>query len=138
MPGMDGFDVARAMRANAASRSIPIVMLTVLRELEDKLNGLEAGADDFVSKPFNSVELLARVRSLLRIKQLHDELQVRNALLERMLTRHVSTDVARDILLNPGQDLCLDGQSCEVSVLFADIRGFSFPNSARPRRSPRR
>lgn len=125
MPEMDGFDVARAMRADAASRFIPIIMLTVLRELEDKLKGLEAGADDFVSKPFNSVELLARVRSLLRIKQLHDELQVRNALLERLLTRYVSTDVARDILLNPAQDLRLDGQSCEVSVLFANIRGFT-------------
>ena len=125
MPGLDGFDVARAMRADDASRSIPIIMLTVLRDLEDKLKGLEAGADDFVSKPFNSIELLARVRSLLRIKQLHDELQVRNALLERLLTRYVSTDVARDILLNPEQDLRLDGQSSEVSVLFADIRGFT-------------
>ncbi len=132
MPGLDGFDVARAMRASASSRSIPIIMLTVLRELDDKIKGLEAGADDFVSKPFNSVELLARVRSLLRIKQLHDELQVRNALLERLLTRYVSTDVARDILLNPEQDLRLGGQSCEVSVLFANIQGFTRFSEQRP------
>ncbi len=126
MPGaIDGFGVAQALQERAETRPIPIIMLTVLRELGDKIKGLEAGADDFVSKPFNSVELLARVRSLLRIKQLHDELQVRNALLERLLTRYVSEDVAREILLDPGQDLKLDGQSCEVSVLFADIRGFT-------------
>jgi adenylate cyclase len=126
MPGeIDGFGVARALRARAESRPIPIIMLTVLRELDDKIKGLEVGADDFVSKPFNSVELLARVRSLLRIKQLHDELQIRNALLERLLTRYVSQDVAREILLDPEQDLRLDGQSCEVSVLFANIRGFT-------------
>lgn len=125
MPDMDGFAVARALRARVESRAIPIMMLTALRELNDKIQGLEAGADDFVSKPFNSVELLARVRSLLRIKELHDALQTRNALLERLLTRYVSEEVARDILLDPDQDLRLDGQSCQVSVLFADIRGFT-------------
>ena len=125
MPGMDGFDTARALRARAESRAIPILMVTALNELDDKVKGLESGADDFLSKPFNTVELIARVRSLLRIKQLHDELQTRNRLLERLLTRYVSEEVAREILLDPGQDLRLDGQSCEVSVLFANIRGFT-------------
>ncbi len=125
MPGMDGFHTAQTLRSRAESRAIPILMVTALHELNDKVKGLEAGADDFLSKPYNTVELIARVRSLLRIKQLHDELQTRNRLLERLLTRYVSDKVAREILLDPGQDLRLDGQSCEVSVLFANIRGFT-------------
>ena len=125
MPELDGFDTARALRSRAESRAIPILMVTALNELNDKIKGLESGADDFLSKPFNTVELIARVRSLLRIKQLHDELHARNTLLERLLTRYVSKEVAHEILLDPSQDLRLDGQSCEVSVLFANIRGFT-------------
>ncbi|MCP4538480.1 MAG: response regulator [Chloroflexi bacterium] len=125
MPELDGYDTAQALRARAESRAIPILMVTALNDLEDKVKGLESGADDFLSKPFNTVELIARVRSLLRIKQLHDQLQARNTLLERLLTRYVSEQVAHEILLDPGQDLHLDGQSCEVSVLFANIRGFT-------------
>lgn len=125
MPEMDGFQVARALRANAETRAIPILMLTALRELEDKVKGLEAGADDFLTKPFNAVELLARTRSLLRIKQLHNELEVKNALLEWVLTHYISKDIAREILSDPERNLKLGGYSCQVSVLFADIRGFT-------------
>jgi adenylate cyclase len=125
MPKMDGFSVTQALRAQDETRAIPILMVTALHDLQDKVKGFESGADDFVSKPFNRIELLARVRSLLRIKQLHDELQTRNRLLEHMLMRYVSEDVAREILDNADQDLRLGGQSCEVSVLFANIRGFA-------------
>lgn len=124
MPGMDGFEVARALRTRPQSRAIPILMVTALHELKDKVKGLEAGADDFLSRPFSGVELVARARSLLRIKGLHDELQTRNTLLERLLMRYVSEEVAREILLDPHQDLHLNSQSCEVSVLFADLWGF--------------
>lgn len=125
MPGMDGFDVTRALRSDVKSRTIPILMVTALNELHDKIKGFEMGADDFLSRPFNSIELLARVRSLLRIKHLHDELKTKNTLLERMLTRYVSSTVIDDILEDPDQDLRLGGESCEISVLFADIRGFT-------------
>jgi class 3 adenylate cyclase len=125
MPEMDGFQVARELRANAESRAIPILMLTALRDMEDKVKGLDAGADDFLTKPFNSVELIARTRSLLRIKQLHNELQVKNALLEWVLTHYISKDIASEILSDPEQNLQLGGRSSQVSVLFADIRGFT-------------
>ncbi|GAP63765.1 hypothetical protein ARMA_2188 [Ardenticatena maritima] len=125
MPKMDGFEVARRLRADEQRRAIPILMLTALREVQDKVKGLEAGADDFLSKPFNRVELLARVRSLLRIKQLHDELQAKNALLEQVLTRYVSREIAQTILENPDENLRLGGRTCVISVLFADIRGFT-------------
>ncbi len=125
MPGMNGFQVARALRKNPDTRPIPILMLTALRDLGDKVRGLEAGADDFLSKPFNVVELVARVRSLLRIKQLHNELEIKNALLERVLTHYVSRTIAREVLRNPEENLRLGGHTLEVSVLFADIRGFT-------------
>lgn len=125
MPGMDGFELTRILRAQPESEAIPILMLTALREMTDKTKGLEAGADDFLSKPFSQIELLARSRSLLRIKQLHDELQLKNALLERVLMRYISKDVAREILTDPERNLQLGGHTRDISVLFADIRGFT-------------
>ncbi len=125
MPRMDGFSLVKELREREDAQGIPILMVTSLHELKIKLKGLEAGADDFLSKPFISVELRARVRSLLRIKQLHDELETKNLLLERVLTRYISEDIATTILSDPDQNLRLGGQSCEVSVLFADIRGFT-------------
>ncbi len=74
MPGIDGYEVCRKLKEDGKTRLIPIVIITALSELEDKIRGLDVGADDFLSKPFNRLELMARVRSLLRIKRLHDDL----------------------------------------------------------------
>src|SRR3990172_4200505 len=73
MPGMSGIEVLEKLRADKKTRLLPVVMVTVLKETEDRVRALEAGCDDFISKPFNKHELLARVKSLLRIKSLHDE-----------------------------------------------------------------
>lgn len=75
MPGLSGYDVARQLRASAATRFLPIVMVTALQAQEERVKALEAGADDFLTKPINQVELLARVQSLLRIKAYHDTIQ---------------------------------------------------------------
>lgn len=75
MPKMNGFDVCKFLKSQELTRFIPVIMVTALNEVEDKVKGIDSGADDFISKPFNKLELLARVRSLLRIKYLHDELQ---------------------------------------------------------------
>jgi len=77
MPKMNGFQVCRRVKSSENTRFIPIIMVTALNEIEDKVKGIEAGADDFISKPFNKLELLARVKSLLRIKHLHDELELK-------------------------------------------------------------
>jgi putative two-component system response regulator len=74
MPGRNGFDVCRILKADEATRLIPVVLVTALQRTEDRIQGLEAGADDFLSKPFNPQELQARVRSLLRIKRYTDDL----------------------------------------------------------------
>jgi putative two-component system response regulator len=74
MPGPSGFDICRALKADAVTRLIPVVLITALQQSEDRVQGFDAGADDFISKPFNAHELRARVRSLIRIKRYTDDL----------------------------------------------------------------
>ncbi len=75
MPKKNGYEVCRLLKNDPETRFTPVIMVTALKDIEDKIKGIEAGADDFISKPFNKTELMARVRSLLRIKFLHDELE---------------------------------------------------------------
>ena len=75
MPGMDGFEVCRKLKADPATWFIPVVIVTALTEREDRIQGIEAGADDFLSKPVHRWELTARTKSLLRLKALRDDLQ---------------------------------------------------------------
>src|SRR5205085_11518322 len=75
MPGMSGYDVCRAIRADPHVAMLPVVMITALEDREERVKGIEAGADDFLSKPVNPPELLARVKSLLRIRRLYETVQ---------------------------------------------------------------
>ncbi len=75
MPGRSGFDVCRAIKSNPETRLIPVVLVTSLSESSDRIRGIESGADDFLNKPVNKEELLARTRSLLRLKQFTDDLE---------------------------------------------------------------
>ena len=77
MPGMDGFEVCRRVKANPKSTHIPIIMVTALDQPTDRVTGLEAGADDFLTKPVDDMALFARVRSLVRMKTMTDELRMR-------------------------------------------------------------
>ncbi|HAH09816.1 MAG TPA: PleD family two-component system response regulator [Alphaproteobacteria bacterium] len=84
MPGMDGFEVCRRIKKNPVTQHLPVVMVTALDQLSDRVTGLEAGADDFLTKPVNDVALFARVRSLVRLKTMVDELRLRQATGESM------------------------------------------------------
>lgn len=77
MPGMDGFEVCERLKANPKTTHIPVVMVTALDQPSDRVRGLKAGADDFLTKPVNDLQLVSRVKSLLRLKTLSDELRVR-------------------------------------------------------------
>lgn len=125
MPQLDGLSLCRTLKAEPETRFVPVVIVTALDTEEEKLKAIEAGADDFVTKPYNSVVLLTRVRSLLRIKKLHDDLESRNRLLHQVLNRYVAQDVADTILTDPERYLHLGGEIRPVTVLFADIRGFT-------------
>lgn len=125
MPDVDGFQVCERLKNNPDTNFVPVVVVTALKETGDKIRALEVGADDFLSKPFDLYELLARVKSLLRIKALHDELEQYAQLLHRTLNRYMAEDVTSLILENPERYLKLGGEDRVVSVLFADIRGFT-------------
>ena len=105
MPGMDGFEVCRRIRRDPKISHIPVVMVTALSDAEDRVRGLEAGADDFLTKPVNDLALFARVRSLVRLKMMMDELRLRErttgdlGVLEEKATFEVETSAARVIVL---------------------------------------
>jgi len=152
MPGMDGYDVCRAIRADPAHAVLPVVLVTALDPEHERVRGLEAGADDFLSKPIHQAELLARVRSLLRVKSLYDEvqrqrgeLQAWNRTLEQrvadavqqverigQLKRFFSPQLAEAILAG-GTDDPLRSHRREITVVFLDLRGFTaFTETADP------
>jgi adenylate cyclase len=125
MPKMDGLGLCKLIKQHPPTRFVPVVIVTGLDDDEDRLRAIKAGADDFVTKPFNSLVLLTRVRSLLRIKFLYDELESRNKLLRQVLNRYVDEEVANIILTDPERYLKLGGETRYVTVLFADVRGFT-------------
>src|SRR5271170_8435280 len=83
MPRMDGFEVCRRLKANPRTADIPVVMVTALSDAANRLRGLEAGADDFLTKPVNDIALFARVRSLVRLKRMMEELRLREEICGR-------------------------------------------------------
>jgi len=125
MPKMDGLSVCRQVKDDPRTQFIPIIIVTALDSQDEELNAIESGADDFITKPFNSVILLTRVRSLLRLKRLHDELESRSQLLQLALHRYVDAEVADIILTDPDRHLKLGGETRNVTVLFADLRDFT-------------
>jgi adenylate cyclase len=150
MPGMDGYEVCRTLRANEATSFLPIVMITA-SGAQEKLAAIEAGADDFITKPFDQAELLARVRSLLRIKDYHDTIEAQAAELaewNRELERRVQEQVEEldrigrlRRFLSPqlvdlvaaGDDSFLQSHRREITVVFCDLRGFtSFAETFEP------
>ena len=136
MPKMSGYEVCRAIRANPVTQLLPVVMVTALDPAEERVKGIEAGADDFLSKPINQPELLARVKSLLRIRALNEEVARQKAELAEVrlarLRRFVSPKVA-DLIVAGELDDPLATRRREVTVMFVDLRGFTaFSEAAAP------
>ncbi len=152
MPGMSGYDVCRKIREDPKTGLLPVVLVSALDPREERIKGIEAGADDFLEKPIRQEELLARVRSLLRIKELHDTVQsqadelaewnrtleqrVQEQLvqLERMgrLKRFFSPELAEMIVSGGAEDL-LKSHRRRITVVFVDLRGFTaFADSEEP------
>jgi two-component system cell cycle response regulator len=97
MPRMDGFEVCRRLKANPRTTDIPVVMVTALSDIADRLRGLEAGADDFLTKPVNDIALFARVRSLVRLKRMMEELRLREEICGRFGSQDEHADHAEAI-----------------------------------------
>src|SRR5512138_1508333 len=125
MPGISGYEVCRKIRENPATALLPVVLATSLDPNQERVKGIEAGADDFLSKPVNQAELFARVKSLLRIKGLQDERLAR-------LKSFFSPQLAEAIAAGKGEDL-LKTHRREITVEFFDLRGFTaFTEAAEP------
>ena len=143
MPHLDGYTVCRQLREREETAVLPVIMLTA-SDGPEKTKAIEAGADDFIAKPFNREELLTRIRSLLRIKRYHDTIKAQAAeLLElnrtleervrmqvgelerlRRLQRFLSPQLA-DALVSSGDESILSSHRREVAMFFADLRGWT-------------
>jgi class 3 adenylate cyclase len=131
MPEMDGFETCRRLKAAEEWRQIPVIFLTAKTEIADLVQGFELGAVDYVAKPFNAHELLARVNTHLTMDELRHSLASKNAelaraheLVRRAFGRYVSEEVATSILQSP-EGLELGGEERTVTILMSDLRGFT-------------
>src|SRR3954470_7383593 len=151
MPGIDGHEVCRRLRADPTTALLPVVMVTASGD-QNKVKALESGADDFIPKPVNQAELLARVRSLLRIKMYYATIQHQAAELaewNRTLEQRVQEQLARleradrlkqflpfqvaEQIVSTGDEGLLESHRRQIAVVFCDLRGFTaFSETAEP------
>ena len=160
MPNLDGISVLKELKGDITLRYIPVILVTAKADTRDIVRGLEAGGDDYLTKPFEQAALVARVRSLLRIKELHDTAQLQAAQLKKQteqlsswnrsleervatqvaeierigrLQRFLAPQVAQMIAYSDAPDLLLASHRREVTVLFCDLRGFTaFTDASEP------
>jgi class 3 adenylate cyclase len=152
MPRLDGIEVVRTMRADPALCATPVILVTAKSDTRDVIEGLDAGADDYLTKPFEHAALLARVRSMLRQKRLHDQVEQQAKALEKWnqtLTERVAAQVGEiarmsrlrrflppqvvDVVLSAGEDTVLATHRREATLVFCDLRGFTaFAETAEP------
>jgi adenylate cyclase len=151
MPKVDGIEVCRRLKGDAALPFIPIIMVTAKADTTDIVAGLEAGADEYLTKPVDQAALVARVKSMLRIKALHDTVQEQASRLQaqacqlaewnRTLEQRVGDQVAElerigrlkrffspqlaELIVSAGEDRLLESHRREVTVVFCDLRGFT-------------
>lgn len=159
MPKIDGFEVCRQLRADSSLPYMPIILVTAKGDSKDIVAGLDAGADEYLTKPIDQAALVARVRSILRAKALHDTVQEQAARLEAQaselqqwnqtleqrvqqqlteiervgrLRRFLSPQLA-DVVVSSGDERALDSHRRDVAVVFCDLRGFTaFAETAEP------
>lgn len=133
MPGMDGFETARLIRRNPAFNDIPIIMVTVLSDKEDRLRAVEAGANDFVTKPIDKTELRVRMESLLKMKEAQDAIKEHRTRLEEIVDHRTAelkeSEHRYRSLFNDSPDAIFvssrDGRISEVNQAFLDLFGFT-------------
>jgi adenylate cyclase len=152
MPKIDGVEVCRQLKNDAALPFMPIILVTAKADSKDVVAGLEAGADEYLTKPVDQAALVARVKSMLRLKALHDQVRAQAADLaafNRTLEQRVADQLAEiervgrlkgflapqivEVLLSAGDERALESHRRDVTVVFCDLRGFTgFAETAEP------
>jgi len=152
MPGLNGIEVCRRLKEDATLPFTPVILVTAKSDSQDVVVGLEAGADEYLTKPVDQVALVARVKSVLRTKALHDQVQAQAADLatwNRTLERRVSDQIAEiervgrlkrflspqiaDVIVSSGNERVLESHRREITVVSCDLRGFTaFSEGAEP------
>src|SRR5215469_2610061 len=144
MPKLDGFEVCRRLKGDASLPFMPIILVTAKTASTDVVAGLDAGADEYLTKPIDQAALVARVRSVLRIKALHDQVQAQAADLatwNRTLEQRVTDQVAEiervgrlkrflapqiaELIVSSGNERLLESHRREITVAYCDLRGFT-------------
>jgi len=145
MPKLDGFEVCKRLKGDASLPFMPIILCTAKADSKDVVTGLEAGADEYLTKPIDQMALVARVKSVLRLKQLHDQVTEMNRSLEQRVSEQL-VEIARmsglkrflapqiaELVLSSGGEQLLESHRREVSIVFCDLRGFTaFAETAEP------
>jgi adenylate cyclase len=145
MPKIDGIEVCKRLKGDPALPFMPIILCTAKADTKDVVTGLEAGADEYLTKPIDQVALVARVKAALRLKQLHDQVADMNRDLEQRVTdqlgeiermsglkRFLAPQIAELVLSSGGEQL-LDSHRKDVTIVFCDLRGFTaFAETAEP------
>src|SRR5205085_92711 len=152
MPKIDGIEVCRQLKADPEMPFMPIILVTAKAGSSDVVAGLDAGADEYLTKPIDQMALVARVKSVLRIKELHDKVRAQaddlarwnQTLKERVdqqvmeiervsrLQRFLSPQIA-DLILSAGDDRVLESHRRPITVVFCDLRGFTaFSEASEP------
>jgi adenylate cyclase len=152
MPKVDGIEVCSRLKSDSTLPFMPIILVTAKADSKDVVAGLDAGADEYLTKPIDQAALLARVRSVLRLKALHDQVQAQAADLatwNRTLEQRVTDQVAEiervsrlkrflapqiaELVLSSGDERVLESHRRDISVVFCDLRGFTaFAETAEP------
>jgi adenylate cyclase len=152
MPGKDGIEVCRELKADPSVPFMPIILVTAKAAPDDIVAGLDAGGDEYITKPVDHAALVARVRSILRIKALHDTVQEQAAQLEgwnRTLEQRVAAQLAEierlgslkrflspqvaELIVSAGDERLLESHRREITVVFCDLRGFTaFAETSEP------
>jgi len=145
MPRMDGYELCRRLRANPETALLPVILVTSAEPQTERVKGVEAGADDFLAKPVNWAELFARVKRLLQVKALQDEIKELNAKLEERVRDQVAqlerlsrmkrffSRAVAEAIVAPGGEALLEPHRREITAVFLDLRGFTaFTDRADP------
>lgn len=124
MPGMSGFEVVEHLKKDEATQSIPVIMLTALSDIENRVHAMTLGAEDYLTKPFSPRELIARVQRRLQSKVQTDDLKAKQEQIRNTFERFVAAPIVHQMLQSPA-DVKLGGKLQEITVMFADLEGFT-------------